>query len=422
VGLDDQPDTADVHLGMLARLNALKRNAHRGKLARAIAGSVRRPALKSTGEGLLAERLEATYRWICQAQDAGEDDGVSGVFDLWAGRWSESYPETTGYIIPTLLALAEARGEEEPRERALRMADWSCEVQMQDGAVLSGLVGMRRGPAVFNTGQVVFGWLSAFQHTGEERYALSAKRACQWLIANQDDDGAWRQNLSAVTSAPVLAYNVRCAWALIHASEMLGEPLFAAAARQAAEWTLEQQNDFGWFANNAFAPGEVPLLHTISYVIEGLLGMHAFTREPRYLEAARRSVTPVVRRYEEGCLSGRLDERWQPTVRWRCPTGEAQIAVVLHRLARELPDGGYRETARRLIDDVAAVQLSLAGATARRAGSGPAVGGLPGSFPLWGGYVPFGLPNWAAKFFLDALLIETLGVEEPEAPTPTADA
>jgi uncharacterized protein YyaL (SSP411 family) len=407
---------------MLARLTALKGNAHRGTLARALAGSARRPAPESTDEGMLAERLEATYRWICQAQDAGGDDGVCGVFDLWSGRWSESYPETTGYIIPTLLTLAEARGEEEPRERALRMTDWSCEVQMQDGAVLSGLVGMGRRPAVFNTGQVVFGWLSAFQHTGEERYALSAKRACEWLLANQNDDGTWRQNLSAVTRAPVLAYNVRCAWALIYAAEVLGEPLFAAAARRATEWTLEQQNEAGWFANNAFATGEVPLLHTISYVIEGLLGMHAFTREPRYLEAARRAVDPVVRCYEAGCLAGRLDERWRAAVSWRCPTGEAQIAVVLHRLARELPGSGYGETAHRLIDDVAAVQMSLTGGTTVAAAAGPAAGGLPGSYPLWGRYVPFGLPNWAAKFFLDALMLETLGVEEPAAPNPAADA
>jgi hypothetical protein len=407
---------------MLTRLTALKGNAHRGALARALLGSARRSEPGSTEEGMLAERLEATYRWICQAQDAGADDGVCGVFDLWAGRWSESYPETTGYIIPTLLALADARGEEEPRERALRMADWSCQVQMQDGAVLSGLVGTRRGPAVFNTGQVVFGWLSAFRHTGEERYALSAKRACEWLLENQSADGAWRQNLSAVTSAPVLAYNVRCAWALISAAEALGEPSFAAAARQATEWTLDQQDDAGWFANNAFAVGEVPLLHTISYVIEGLLGMHSFTREPRYLEAARRAVDPVVRCYEDGRLAGRLDERWRPTVSWRCPTGEAQIAVVLHHLAAELPGGGYRDTARSLIGNVAAVQLSLTGGSARSAEDGPTAGGLPGSYPLWGGYVPLGLPNWAAKFFLDALLLETLGVEEPVAPKPTADA
>jgi hypothetical protein len=408
---------------MLARLIALQRNAHRGELARAIAGSARRSGRGATPDpASLPAHLEATYRWLCQAQDAGADDGVCGIFDLWAGTWSESYPETTGYIIPTLLALGEARDEEEPRRRAMRMADWSCEQQLPDGAVLSGLLGMRRGPAVFNTGQAVFGWISAFQLSGEQRYALSARRACDWLLAEQSPDGAWRTNLSVMTSAPVFAYNVRCAWALIYAAQALEEPRFAAAAQRAADWTLQQQNDLGWFAHNAFAIGEVPLLHTIAYVIEGLLGVHAFTRKPRYLQAARRAVDQVVRCYETGLLAGRLDGRWHPTVSWRCPTGEAQIAVVLHRLARELPDSGYREVAGRLIADVSAVQQSLTGRASRRASSRPTVGGVPGSFPLWGDYVRFGLPNWAAKFFLDALMLETLQVDELAFPAATYPA
>src|SRR5207249_2534503 len=31
-------------------------------------------------------------------------------------------------------------------------------------------------------------------------------------------------------------------------------------------------------------------------------------------------------------------------------------------------------------------------------------GGIPGSDPLWGGYLTYALPNWAAKFFIDAML------------------
>jgi hypothetical protein len=408
---------------MLDRLIALQRNPHRRALTRALAGSARRSlGHAAPDDGVLSEHLEATYRWLCQAQDAGPDDGVCGIFDLRWGTWSESYPETTGYIIPTLLALGDARADDEARWRALRMADWSCEQQMDDGAVLSGLIGMRRGPAVFNTGQVVFGWLSAFRHSAEERYALAARRACEWLLANQSPDGAWRANLSVMTTAPAFAYNVRCAWALVYAGQVLEEPRFAAAAQRAADWTLQQQNDVGWFAQNAFATGEVPLLHTIAYAIEGLLGMHAFTRAPRYLRATRLAVDEVVRCHRAGLLAGRLDEHWRPTVSWRCPTGEAQIAVVLLHLARELPDSGYREVARRLIDDVSATQSSLTGGVLRRAGSGPSVGGVPGSFPLWGAYVRFGLANWAAKFFLDALMLQTLRVDDPAFPAPALGA
>jgi hypothetical protein len=398
---------------MLARLKALQRNAHRRELTRALVGSARRAGHAATDRGDRSAALQATYRWLCRAQDAGGDDGVCGVFDLWSGTWSESYPETTGYIIPTLLALGDALDDDEPRGRALRMADWACEQQMDDGAVLSGLLGMRRRPAVFNTGQAVFGWVAAFGHSAEQRYALAARQACEWLVANQSADGAWRANLSVMTTGPVFAYNVRCAWALIYASQVLDEPRFATAARRAADWTLEQQNDVGWFAHSAFAVGEVPLLHTIAYVLEGLVGMHAFTRDAAYLTAARRAADELVRCHEGGRLAGRLDERWQPTVSWRCPSGEAQLAVILHRLARELPDCGYREAARRLVDDVSSAQSSIAGARQPASASGPAAGGLPGSFPLWGAYVRFGLPNWAAKFWLDALMLETLGIDEP---------
>ena len=31
-------------------------------------------------------------------------------------------------------------------------------------------------------------------------------------------------------------------------------------------------------------------------------------------------------------------------------------------------------------------------------------GGIPGSDPIWGDYLTMALPNWAAKYFIDALL------------------
>jgi hypothetical protein len=31
-------------------------------------------------------------------------------------------------------------------------------------------------------------------------------------------------------------------------------------------------------------------------------------------------------------------------------------------------------------------------------------GAIKGSHPIWGGYDPFRYPNWAAKFFADALM------------------
>ena len=33
-------------------------------------------------------------------------------------------------------------------------------------------------------------------------------------------------------------------------------------------------------------------------------------------------------------------------------------------------------------------------------------GAIPGAYPIYGWYAPFCYPNWAAKFFIDALLLE----------------
>ena len=33
-------------------------------------------------------------------------------------------------------------------------------------------------------------------------------------------------------------------------------------------------------------------------------------------------------------------------------------------------------------------------------------GAIPESFPCWGKYNPFSFPNWAAKYFIDALILK----------------
>ncbi|MGH2874310.1 MAG: hypothetical protein ACRDL5_17860, partial [Solirubrobacteraceae bacterium] len=66
------------------------------------------------------------------------------------------------------------------------------------------------------------------------------------------------------------------------------------------------------------------------------------------------------------------------------------------------------------------VQRGLNGGAPPVPGAGPVSGGLPGSNPVWGPYMRFSLPNWAAKFLLDALLLQVCGVDELSFPATTA--
>jgi hypothetical protein len=66
-----------------------------------------------------------------------------------------------------------------------------------------------------------------------------------------------------------------------------------------------------------------------------------------------------------------------------------------------------REPARRAIDYVKRTQrLSDPSDNIR--------GGIPGSAPIWGAYARFEYPNWAAKFFADALMMDEADVAIPD--------
>lgn len=43
-------------------------------------------------------------------------------------------------------------------------------------------------------------------------------------------------------------------------------------------------------------------------------------------------------------------------------------------------------------------------------------GAIPGSAPMWGAYSRFEFPNWAAKFFADALMMDMVDVAIPPVP------
>ena len=64
--------------------------------------------------------LDATIIWICRAQDVCGGRGVSAGFSFVHG-WFPPYPETTGYIIPTLYDYGHLTRSETYFDRARRM-------------------------------------------------------------------------------------------------------------------------------------------------------------------------------------------------------------------------------------------------------------------------------------------------------------
>jgi len=355
--------------------------------------------------GQIAERAAAAVGWLLRAQAVTPDDGVSlGWFPcaVDAAGWRPSYPETTGYIISSLLAYARRFGEARARAAALAMARWEIGIQMPSGAVQGGPVCSPdlQTPAAFNTGMVLEGWCSAYQDTPDSAILAAARRAADFLVADLDADGYFRTNGQFVQSGEIKTYTCLCAWPLHRFGALCGEHRYAAAAVRAVEAALRQQRPNGWFAQNSLLRSDAPLTHTLSYTLQGILEVGALTGRDDFISAVRRSVDHLLPRIRgDGYLPGMFYEDWEPACFSSCLTGSAQIAVVCYRLADLVQRHEYRDVADRLLDFLKPLQALAAPVD-------DANGALPGSFPIFGDYMRGGYPNWATKYLLDALLLQ----------------
>ncbi len=344
--------------------------------------------------------LDAAVAWLKHAQDVTGNGGVAQTYLIRSQRWAPSYPETTGYIIPTFYRYAALAGDDDARQRARRMADWEIEIQHPTGGVLAGALGDSDRPTIFNTGQVIFGWVRAFEEEGDERYRQAAVRAADWLIDAMDTDGCWRKFGSPMTGKHVNTYNTRTAWSLARVHDITGDRAYLKAAVKNAEWALTQRNASGWLARNCLQDDQQPFTHTIAYAMRGLLEIGAAAGRSDFITAARVIGDAMIAALPgDGRQPGRFDEQWKPTVKWSCLTGDCQLGINWGRLFQITGEQRYRDASSRVLSFVKKTQLLTGGDNDTR-------GAIKGSYPVDGGYHPWQYPNWATKFYADALMID----------------
>src|SRR2546426_3062793 len=284
--------------------------------------------------------LVAAIDWLVRAHDATPDGGISRAFSLawnpyFACRgWQPSYPETTGYIIPTLYSAGRCLGRPDLAARAERAAWWEIEIQLPTGAIRGGVIGAPESPAVFNTGQVLLGWLAAFEETGRGIFADAARRAACYLVATLDSDGHWRNGNSRFARADATLYNTRTAWALAEVGARLNDDAFTDAAARNLRAAADLQAPNGWLPHCCLTDPERPLLHTLAYAIRGFLEGGRVLGDSRLIAAAGRAARALAATVRtDGWMPGRYRSDWSPAVRWSCLTGQAQMANNWMRLA-----------------------------------------------------------------------------------------
>lgn len=348
------------------------------------------------------QRKLATARsvnWLLGAQKAMTDDGI-GSFHLVNG-WSSSYPETTGYIIPTLLQYASEKNDTNIEEAAIKAADWLVEIQRPPGGWQGGRVIENKPPIVFNTAQIIRGLIAVYHLTRNQKYLDSAIKAGDWLCSIQDDEGTWTRH-ALMKKARVYDSYVDYPLLMLHKETRLEK--YRNHAIRNLDWIVdEKQHENGWFedCDNTIKRNHKPILHTIAYTIDGLLDCGIYLNERKYVEAARKAADVLKEKFDlDGFLHGRYNNDWKGSEHMIL-TGCAQMSIVWQKMAHYSGNKNYAITARKM--NSLLINLKMRNI---RNESTDTLGGINGSFPLWGKYEPFAYPNWATKYFADAMMLE----------------
>lgn len=358
-----------------------------------------RQGLPADDPGINAVEIVA-LDWLNAAQtfSASHDGGAARHFSL-IGGWAASYPETSGYIVPTLIDAGLRRDDHALLDRARRMIDWLVSIQFAEGGFQGGTIDAEPAvPVTFNTGQILMGLAAATRQFGND-YAEPMHRAAAWLVETMDADGCWRKFPTPFAAPGEKTYETHVAWGLIEAAraskDTAAATAYADAALRNARWAITKQHANGWFESCCLVNPDAPLTHTLGYSLRGLTEIFLYTREADVLASALLTADAISSRVRpDGFLAGRLDKDWTGTVDWVCVTGSAQIAHSLLLLFKETGKTQYRDGAFAL--------LRYARCTVQTEGPIGVRGGVKGSFPVDGEYGTYEFLNWAAKFLIDA--------------------
>ena len=335
------------------------------------------------------EHIVLASDWLLSMQNS--DGGYARKFSLISGR-DASYIETTGYIIPTLLDVSKELNDDRYKQSVIKAGEWLLKIQNSDGS-FSEIDNNQ--PFAFDTGQVLIGLNRLYIETKDLQYKEASKRASYWLAKEQEADGSWER---VAYNSQKHSYYIRISSAMLEYALLFSDKYIEKQALQNVAWVLSEQQDNGYFNCASFLKEVPAYLHTLVYILEGLLDIYQLTKDDKVLNAILKNSMRLkgINIKEEMLLCSQYDNEFNCMNSERCITGLAQWAGVCLRLFEITKDERYKDIGVGTLFYIKSKHIQEGGVVK---------GALSASIPFWGRYGSFSFVNWGNKFFIDALLL-----------------
>ena len=344
------------------------------------------------------DHLKLTGHWLLKSVKNG-NGGSCAHYSLLMG-WSKPYPETTGYLIPTLLRLSDYLDDPIYSEAALELGQWLLDIQSDDGSWRGGLHPNRKADgSVFNTGQILKGMMALSEYTGEPKFLEAADKGANWLAAGVDDRGLWPSGDYRASETP--SYYTHVAWPMLEVWKRTLSTSLRFAAERYLDMALERKQPNGVISRWGFNDEGAAFTHTIAYTIRGFQESARLIGDyDRYGRPMEQILNFFIKKSElrNGRIPGEFSEDLNENNSYVCLTGNAQLAICILLMEREYNDLRIVNSAAKMVDYVGSVQSKSNFVKG-------ICGGVAGSHPPWGRYMFIRYPNWAAKYYCDSLML-----------------
>ena len=344
---------------------------------------------------LYYKHLDITLDWI--EKTFNKEGASSASFSPIVG-WSKPYPETTGYIITTLLNAYSFTKNDKYLHLALRAGRWLLSIQNTNGSFPAGLYNANKinSPSVFNTAQIIDGLVELSIFDKNEIWIKSASKSAIWLADGIDDYGTWSTGHYQANYNP--SYYSQVVWPMLRVWKLTNQKNIKDKSEKVLTRICNKTSQSGEIKDWGFKPNSHSFTHTIAYTIRGIIESGIILKEwDKYGTVVEKSIDKFYRLSElnNGKLPGAFNYGWKADRSYTCLTGNVQIAICLMRYEKLFPDLRLVNESAKLVDFVCLKQKN----------DGYIAGAVGGSFPLWGKYMFMRYPNWAAKYHADALMM-----------------